>query len=164
MFGISGIALLIIVIAIAVPSGGWFISSNGLRVCNAEHNEFVTKTESVGVVADLEGKLTNQKYEQHKKDSDHEIDLARSSLLAYADRMRDDQKRPGRSLLPTPAPSTGNPERTDYDLAGLVTAMERYSEEERGFEREVTGLITEGATATVELDGVKQWASLHRGN
>jgi hypothetical protein len=159
MFGISGIALIIIAVAIAVPSGGWFLSSTSLRVCKAEHNEFVAKTESIGVVADLQGKLTNQKYENHKKDSDHEIDLARGSLLAYADRMRNDQKRPGRSLLPTPAPSTGNPQRTDYDLAGLVTAVGRYSEEERGFEREVTDLITEGAKDKVELDGVKKWAN-----
>lgn len=158
MFGISGIALIIIAISIVVPSVGWWATGHNLQVCKAEHNEFVTKTESIGLVADLDGKLTNQKYEQHKKDSDHEINLARGSILAYANRMLDNQKRPGRSILPTPTPSPGNPKETSYDLAQLVGAMERYSEEERGFEGETTELVTEGSISTAELDGAKKWA------
>lgn len=156
-FGLSGIALIIIGLAIAIPSGGWLFTGYNLRVCKAEHNEFVAETKAVGVVADLQGKLKNQKYESLKKDTDHEINLARSSISSYADELRKRAESPRRSLLPTPAPSTGDPERTDYDRSELIDAMGRYTEEERSFEGEITGLIAEGARAISDINKVKTW-------
>jgi hypothetical protein len=143
---------------LAIVSGLYWYQGTQFELTKSRFDAFVAETKAVGVVADLQGRLKNQKYEQHKKDSDHEINLARGSLLAYADKLRNNQKRPGRSILPTPAPSPGNPKETSYDIAQLVGAMERYSEEERGFERETTELLTEGSISAIELDGVKTWA------
>ena len=156
-FGLSGIALIIIGLAVAIPSGGWLLTGYNLRVCKAEHNEFVAETKAVGVVADLKGKLKNQKYESLKKDADNEIKLARSSIGSYADELRKRAESPRRSLLPTPTPSTGYPERTDYDRSELIDAMGRYTEEEGSFEGEITELFREGAIAEDGLNKVKQW-------
>lgn len=150
---LAGVCLLL-----AIVSGAYWYQGTQFDLTKARFDTFVAETKAVGVVADLQGRLTNVKYEQHKKDSDHEIDLARGSLLAYADKLRQSAKSTGRSLLPTPTPSTGNPERTDYDRTELIAAMGRYTEEERGFEGETTELLIEGATAATELDGAKMWA------
>jgi hypothetical protein len=101
--------------------------------------------------------LRNEKFESLKKDKDHEITLARSSISAYADELRKRAESPRRSLLPTPTASTGNPERTDYDLSELVEAMGEYTAEVGAIRREITDLVTEGARAISDLNGLKEW-------
>lgn len=53
MFGISGAALIIIAVAIATPSIGWWYSSNELKVCTAEYKSFQDTTRSKGEVAEI---------------------------------------------------------------------------------------------------------------
>lgn len=161
MFGISlnplHYVLAGVCILLVIASGRcWYLGVEIDRV-QAKYDAFVAETKSVGVVADLRGKLKNQKYESLKKDKDHEITLARSSISAYADELRKRAESPRRSILPTPTPSAGNPKRTDYDRSELIDAMGRYTEEERSFEGEITELIREGAVTEDALNKVKGW-------
>lgn len=161
MFGISlnplhyvlaGVCALLVIV-----SGVCWYRGIELDTIQAEYDAFVAETKSVGVVADLQGKLKNQKYESLKKDADNEIKTARSSIGAYADELLKRAENPRRSLLPTPTASAGNPERTDYDRSELIDAMGRYTEEEGSFERETTELIKEGAGAISDINEVKEW-------
>ena len=161
MFGISlnplHYVLAAVCVLLAIVSGLYWYQGTQLTLTKARFDTFVAETKAVGVVADLQGKLKNQKYESLKKDADNEIKLARSSISSYADELRKHAESPRRSLLPTPTPSTGDPKRTDYNISELVDAMGRYTEEEGSFEGEITGLIAEGARAVSDLDKVKEW-------
>lgn len=162
MFGISfnplhyvlaGVSLLLVVV-----SGMYWFQGQQFALTKARFEAFVAETKAVGVEADRNGRLLNMKYQTHKKESDHEIELARNSLLAFADSLRESAKGTGRSILPTPAPSAGNPERTDYDRSYLTRAFEEYTREMEEIRSEAAELFIEGARAEAGLDGVKDWA------
>ena len=161
MFGISlnplHYVLAAVCVLLAIVSGLYWYQGTQFELTKARFDAFVAETKAVGVVADLQGKLKNQKYESLKKDADNEIKLARSSISSYADELRKHAESPRRSLLPTPTPSAGDPERTDYDRSELIDAMGRYTEEEGSFEGEITELFREGAIAEDGLNKVKQW-------
>lgn len=161
MFGISlnplhyvlaGVCVLLVIV-----SGICWYRGVELDTVHAKYDAFVAETKAVGVIADAQGKLRNEKFESLKKDKDHEITLARSSISAYADELRKRAESPRRSLLPTPTASTGNPERTDYDRSELVEAMGEYTAEVGAIRREITDLVTEGARAISDLNELKEW-------
>lgn len=150
---LAGVCLLLVIV-----SGAYWFQGQQYQLTKARFEAFVAETKAVGVIADRDGRLKNAKYQQHKKESDHEIELARNSLLAFADSLRKSATGARSSLLPTPAPSAGNPERTDYDRSYLVTTFEDFTREMGEIRREATELIIEGATAESGLNGAKTWA------
>lgn len=144
---------------LAIVSGLYWYQGTQFAITKARYAEFVANTKAVGVVADLQGKLTNLKHETLKKDSDHEIDLARNSIRFYADELRKRAESPRSSLLPAAPAGSPSPKRTDFDTPELTEAMGRYTDGMGQVRRRATELINEGAEAVAELDGAKQWSA-----
>ena len=150
--------LAVVCLLLAIVSGAYWIQGKEFELTKARFDTFVAEAKVLGVEADSKGRLKNLKYQTLKKETDHEINLARNSLLAFADFMRKSAKSTGGSILPTPAPSAGNPERTDYDRSYLTRTFNEYDAEMEGIEGEVTEQLIEGATAESGLNGAKRWA------
>ena len=162
-FGISlkplDYVLAAVFVLLLIVSGLYWNKSVQYDLKKAQYDTFVAETKAVGVVADLKGKLTNMKYESFKKESDNEITLARGSLLALANQLRANEKRPRRSLLPTPTPDAGNADRATYDLSDIVDAMAGYTAEMGAIRGEITEGFIGCAATEIEFEGVRNWAS-----
>ncbi len=124
----------------------------------ARHATFVAETKAVGLVQEREGKEKHEKDVKEKTDADSQIQAARNSLVAYADRLRQSAKNPGSRLLPSAASSTGSTEGTCLDKAESYGAVGEYLKEMGSIRREVTELSIEGAKGVSDLDGAKEWA------
>ena len=142
----------------AVLGGLYYFQSHQFELEKARHAAFVAETKAAGVIQEREGKEKHEKDVQEKKDADSQIQAARNSLVAYADRLRQSAKNPRSRILSAAASSTGSSERTCFDTAELNAAMGEYAEALGSIRREATELVIEGAKGVSDLDGAKEWA------
>jgi hypothetical protein len=142
----------------AVLGGLYYFQGHQFELEKARHAAFVAETKEAGIVQEQKGKEQNEKHIQEKKNADAQIQAARNSLVAYADRLRQSAKNPGRRLLPPSPSGSGSSEGTCFDSAGLNAAMGEYVEALGSIRREATELVIEGAKGVSDLDGAKKWA------
>lgn len=124
----------------------------------ARHAAFVAETRAVGLVQERQGKEKHEKDVQEKKNADSQIQAARNSIAAYADRLRQSAKNTSSRLLPSAPASAGSSKRTCFDTAELNAEMGEYAEALGSIRREATELVIEGAKGVSDLDGAKEWA------
>jgi len=84
----------------------------------------VAETKAVGLVKEREGKELHEKHIQEKKDADSQITLARNSISAYADKLRQSAKDTRGGLLSTSTSGSGGSEGTCFDSADLMRRWE----------------------------------------
>jgi|SRR5687768_6846355 len=142
----------------AVLYGLYSFQGHQFELEKARHAAFVAETKTAGIAQEKEGKEQHEKHIQEKQNADAQIQAARNSLVAYADRLRQSATRPRSSLLPPASSSTGSSEGACFDSAGLDAAMGEYAEALGSIRREATELVIEGAKGVSDLDGAKEWA------
>ena len=142
----------------AVLGGLYYFQGHQFELEKARHAAFVAETKAAGVIQERQGKEKHEKDVQEKKDADSQIQAARNSIAAYADRLRQSAKSPRSRILPSASTSTGSSERTCFDTAELNAAMGEYAEALGSIRREATELVIEGAKGVSDLDGAKEWA------
>jgi hypothetical protein len=142
----------------AVLGGLYYFQGHQFELEKARHAAFIAETKEAGIAQEQKGREQTAKDIQEKKNADSEIQAARNSIVAYADRLRLAAKNPRSRVLPTTSASTGSSEGACLDRSESYGAVEEYLGEMGSIRREATELVIEGAKNVSDLDGVKEWA------
>ena len=143
---------LYIVLAALLAFGGMAaaikVQSSRLASCRAEFAAFQADVKAKGEAAKREADRINAENAKRKEKSDAErkrLIIANSEL---AGRLRDNASR---SSLPQTTSDTGSPETACFRRADLDAAIQRFT-------LGVSGIVTQGDSALVDLDLAKRWA------
>lgn len=129
---LGGVGLVIL----ALTTWGFYERSSKLSI-KAEYDGFVTKAQILAAERLAENQRKETEYRERLK-------TAEFAASASLKRLREYTERPRGSLLPSASTSTGIPETTCYNRAGLDAALSK-------FEEGVTGLLTEGDEAIINV-------------
>jgi hypothetical protein len=127
------------------------------KLVQSEYDQFVTKTEAAGKIAEAEKKATIAADKLREGNANAENARTTAALRSDIKRLRGerDQARAGSSIVPAAAHGAANPETACFDRPELERAL-------RGFIDQIAAgtriLVDEGSQATIDLDSAKLWA------
>lgn len=146
MFGLN---LIPWAIAAALALGGFAYIINCEQI-KKEQAAFVERLENETARQKERNDQQAKQYQQYKEKADADTKQRLDNLHRTIARLRD-QARTNPSLVPATASCAGSADTAAFDRTELDGALRRFTEG-------VSGLIVEGESAVIQLDGAKGWA------
>ena len=133
---------------IGVLSVSLWVQTNRLESTKQAFQSFVIQTKVIGEKQNNETKLENARLIQKVKEANDETITLRTKFDGVSKRLRDNST--SRSYLPAATSSTSRADLACFNRAELDSTI-------RSFTREVSELVIEGESKSIDLDIAKNW-------